>query len=203
MPRRDLSRIACDPTLRAAALRACPPGEREKLERELVDSVRQRARRASAGAAAHAHGDAFEAWLQAQHQEAVALGIASRITHTGPVVIFTRQGEPKVVGPGGADYQGTLAGGRSLVIEAKSRAGRLSRSELPSHQVLDLEACGSVGGCALLVFEYQPTRTRFAMPWAFVPWSTRGGVGPEECERWEIAAGERCYLAKLMEVRGV
>ena len=203
MPRRDLSRIACDPTLRAAALRACPPGEREKLERELVDSVRQRARRASAGAAAHAHGDAFEAWLQAQHDLALVLRIATRITHTGPVVVFDRTGTPHVVAAGGADYQGTLTGGRSLVIEAKSRSSRLARSDLPQHQADDLEACARGGGLALLVYEHQASGRRFAVPWASVPWSARGGLGPEECERWEIAAGERCYLAKLMEVRGV
>ena len=201
MPRSNLAAIARSPALRAAALRACPEGERDALARKMDAALQARVVRTAQGRAAQAHGVTFERWLEGQHAEAVRLGLAGRIVHTGPLVVFTRGGDPKVVGPGGADYQGTLAGGRSLVIEAKSRGGRLSRGELPQHQVADLEACASVGGLALLVFEHQPTGGRYAMPWGSVPWSSRGGIGPEECGAWEITAGERCYLVKLVEVR--
>lgn len=201
---RPYATIARDPVLRARALAGCPPSEREAMEAAFAEASRASHGRRASGRVAQMHGDNFEAWVERQHAEALAHGIVARVVHTGPVVVFDRRGAVHVVDAGGADWQGTLADGRSLVVEAKSRAGRLSWSQIPEHQRDDLDACARTPGLAALLYEAQGAG-RYAIPWQRVPWSGRGsegrgGIGPGDAgmERWRIGC-ERCYLATLLE----
>ena len=211
MQRSDLADIARDPTLRAAALRGCPEGEREALSRKMDASLQARAVRSAQGRAAQAHGETFEAWLAGQHAEALRLGVVARLRHVGAPTICDRKGVPHYVGVGPADFQGTLPGGLSLVMEAKSvgprkdnPGARLVWSDIPEHQREDLDACEKAGGLSVLLYEHRPSARRFAVPWGRVPWRARragdhGSIGPEECGAFEIAPGESCYLRSLIE----
>jgi hypothetical protein len=89
----------------------------------------------SIGAAlAHARGGELEAWLSAKHERALARGLLAKMAHVGPpsephvvggVLQRDRRGRvlAAITGVGPADYQGQLPGGRSVALEAKSRAG--------------------------------------------------------------------------------
>ncbi len=105
--------------------------------------------RRRAGAVAHARGDAFEDVLAPHHDAARAEGIAD-VRKVGAPVIVGRKGKPlRWAGVGPADYVGTLRGGRSLVVEAKSTATRLSLADIPEHQRAHLDACAALAGLAL------------------------------------------------------
>lgn len=148
-------------------------------------------RAVASGGRAHARGEALEAWLLAQHQELAARGVA-HVRHVGAPVAVGRDGQPvRWMGRGPADFQGVLAGGRALAIEAKSREGRLSRREIPPHQQEDLFAVHQLGGLALLVVELTTPGEAlgdlgdlYAAPWVDVPWRAserRRSVGMATC----------------------
>lgn len=166
--------------------------------------------RVVAGTEARDHGQRFEAWLRSQHELAEREGIA-HVRHVGPPVAHTGPGGSRlvVVGHGPADYQGTLAGGRSVAVEAKSRDRRLSRAEIPEHQQADLTRVAELGGLALLVIELREHGAVYAIEWGRVPWTVRSrkmqrhgvevierseSVGAEELEAWHVAG--YCYLTR-------
>lgn len=148
-------------------------------------------------------GGVFEDWINIQHDKARYLGILAHVEKTQAVakivhgrLIYTENGV--------ADYIGTLEGGRSFAVEAKSRKdARLLRSEVSVKQQDHLERVGRAGGLALLLVEFRATdrRQRFAVPWLEVPWQvkrTAESVSVEdlaitaEIRGWEADA--ECYL---------
>lgn len=173
--------------------------------------------RVAGGRAAQAFDAAFMRWLREQHAAAYAAGIA-RLRHVGPPHQRTGKGGDviKIVGKGPADFQGAIrAPGarhwRLLAVEAKSRARRLQRHEIETHQQEDLAWVEAVGGVALVVLElHQDDGVSLGM-WA-IPWreietrwtrsrrarptgdATRpspvaiesASVGPDELAGWEV-----------------
>lgn len=166
---------------------------------EIAEQLRARGSKARnarvGGARAKRSGDAFEAWLDGQHEAAEVLGLA-HVAHVGPPharVKIAGRIVVVVVGDGPADYQGTLRGGRHIALEAKSRALRLDRAHIEKHQADDLDAVHRLGGLALLAVELHTsdarTLGRWVVPWGDVPWQSprggRGSVGPEDLAGWE------------------
>lgn len=165
--------------------------------------------RSASARVAHARGDAFEALLAGHHARAGERGIAD-VRKVGAPVVVGRGGAPKAwAGVGPADYVGTLHGGRSLVVEAKSVDGRLSRADIAEHQRAHLDVVARLGGLALLAVEVRGVGL-FVCPWGDVPWreSERSvaprGRGPKRVVRSRtVGAGELaawrvrgdCYLA--------
>jgi penicillin-binding protein-related factor A (putative recombinase) len=165
------------------------------------------------GRVAQDHGSALEAWLDTQHAELAAAGLA-HVRKVGAPVAVGRDGQPvRWAGKGPCDYLGTMRGGRTVAIEAKRREGRLSRRDIAAHQQEDLFAVHQLGGLALLLVELTTPREAlgdlFAVPWGEVPWHTserrrRVGlatcvdtsqtVGAEELAPWRVSRGG-LYLA--------
>lgn len=158
-------------------------------------------------------GAAFEAWLEAQHQVALQLGIVAHpVEHN--------QAQTRVVGgrliytaPGVADYTGVLTRGAvTLAVEAKStKEDHLLRSAVSPKQQAYLSAVAVAGGVALLCVEFRGTRgavvgttavviyRRFAVPWTLVPWAVKRSVesvSMDAIAQWEIRPGT-CYLERF------
>lgn len=149
-------------TLRPDVLALQPPAVRAAASGAAV--VRR-----YAGRVAHARGDAFEALLSRHHAAALAEGIAD-VRKVGAPVVVGRGGLPvRWAGVGPADYVGTLRGGRSVVVEAKSVDGRLSLAHVAPHQREHLDACASLGGLALLAVELRGKGV-YVVEWATAPW---------------------------------
>ena len=149
-------------TLRPDVLALQPPAVRAAASGAAV--VRRHA-----GRVAHARGDAFEALLAPHHAAALAEGIAD-VRKVGAPVIVGRRGKPVAwAGVGPADYVGTMRGGRSLVVEAKSVDGRLSLAHVAPHQREHLDACAALGGLALLAVELRGKGV-YVVEWATAPW---------------------------------
>lgn len=182
---------------------ACAPDDRAAF---LAANLPKETARARGGRVAQAADHAFMDWLHGQHQWAVAGGVVGRIRHVGPPVRFLGPMKCEPVGKGPADFQGQLTrrfGSVSIAVEAKSREGRLTRAEIPQHQVDDLEACELHGGVAVLVYEHREgvRVTQFAMRWSDVPWrvvvkGSGPSIGPEECAPWKVRG---IYWRDLME----
>lgn len=162
----------------------------------------------SIGRSAKAAGDAFEVWIETQHEIAERLGILAHIEHNEP--------HSRIVGgrliyasAGVSDYTGTLEGGLSYACEAKSTsAERFPRSKIEPKQQRHLEAVARAGGLALLLVEFRYPSTvsppeRFAVPWLKIRWQVRRtaeSVGPNDLDAWPITVkpgdGD-CYLSKF------
>ena len=152
--------------------------------------------RRRAGAVAHARGDAFEDVLAPHHAVAAAEGIAD-VRKVGAPVIVGRKGKPlRWAGVGPADYVGTLRGGRSLVIEAKSFAGRLSRLDIPEHQRAHLDANAALGGLSLLALHVY-TCGVYVVEWATAPWRVTERVVREVVE----VDGRKVTVERTVESR--
>ncbi len=152
--------------------------------------------RRRAGAVAHARGDAFEALLSRHHAAALAEGIAD-VRKVGAPVHVGRGGAPKAwAGVGPADYVGTLRGGRSLVVEAKSFAGRLSRLDIPEHQRAHLDANAALGGLSLLALHVY-TCGVYVIEWTAAPWRVTTRVA---CEVVEVD-GRKVKVQRTVESR--
>lgn len=167
-------------------------------------------RASEASAAAQSSGAAFEAWCDEQHRAARAAGWLVWVDHYGPEVRHIVRGRYKIVGPAPPDYLGQLRGGRTLLVEAKRRTGRLliegdDRDAILPHQATRLALAEAGGGAALVLVEFIRADgvTRCAAPWSAVvaaARSPRGGprsVGPEDLTPW--LAATPCYLAPFVE----
>ena len=152
--------------------------------------------RRRAGAVAHARGDAFEDVLAPHHAVAAAEGIAD-VRKVGAPVIVGRKGKPlRWAGVGPADYVGTLRGGRSLVVEAKSFAGRLSRLDIPEHQRAHLDANAALGGLSLLALHVY-TCGVYVVEWSAAPWRVTSRVVREVVE----VDGRKVKVERTVESR--
>ena len=193
-----------------------PPKEREAY----IASVTPDEARSLGSKAANDADHALMEWARGQHRAGKAAHVIARMRHCGPPVRFIGEGVCEPIGVGPADFQGQLTrryGSVSVAVEAKSREGRLSFNDVPSHQREDLDECAAEGGIALLLYEHRdgPVLRRFAIPWAEVPWhassrakpgragSTKASdlvhsksIGPEEVAAWEVPA-QACYLVRF------
>ena len=152
--------------------------------------------RRRAGAVAHARGDAFEDVLAPHHAVAAAEGIAD-VRKVGAPVIVGRKGKPlRWAGVGPADYVGTLRGGRSLVVEAKSFAGRLSRLDIPEHQRAHLDANAALGGLSLLAACVYGCGV-YVVEWSAAPWRVTSRVVREAVE----VDGRKVKVERTVESR--
>ena len=152
--------------------------------------------RRRAGAVAHARGDAFEDVLAPHHAVAAAEGIAD-VRKVGAPVVVGRRGKPvEWAGVGPADYVGTLRGGRSLVVEAKSFAGRLSRLDIPEHQRAHLDANAALGGLSLLALHVY-TCGVYVVEWTVAPWRVTERVVREVVE----VDGRKVKVERTVESR--
>ncbi len=185
------------PSLAARNPHLAAPAKPRRPKRAASPAARRRS-----GAVAHARGDAFEAVLAPHHAVAAAEGIAD-VRKVGAPVVVGRRGKPIAwAGVGPADYVGTLRNGRSLVVEAKSTATRLSLADIPEHQRAHLDACAALGGLALLAVELRG-RGVYVVEWATAPWRvTKRTVTKVESRTLgveELAghrAAEGCYLRR-------
>ena len=193
----------------------------------ILDRLQRSSKASRTSATAHASGEGWEAWIEAQHAEAVALGLVAWVVKAGrpsePHISggkaqYDRRGRLLLAATGDAppDFLGVLSDGRVLVVEAKRRTGRLSastapehRAGIPEHQQDRLARAARAGGLALLAVEFVRERksgdvvTRHFVPWQVIPWAsgtTSGAartVGPEELRPWEWKGGN--YLAAWVE----
>lgn len=182
---------------------------------EIVDAHARRDRARATARTAQAAGGGFEAWCDAQHGAARALGWLVWVDHYGPAVQFLGGGGARVVGKAPPDYLGQLRGGRTLIVEAKRRTGRLAlggdgRDAIKAHQAERLAEAEAGGALALVLVEFERAggAERFAAPWSAVAraaTSPRGAavpsVGPVELAPWRVVTP--CYLAPWMEVSRV
>jgi hypothetical protein len=172
------------------------------------------ATRVAVGRANKAAGTAFEAWVEAQHNAALTMGVLAHIEHNEAHSKII-SGRPMYVAPGVADYTGTLANGKSLAAEAKSTdAMRLSKSEVKPLQQKHLNAVARTGAPALLLVEFRGIPVegvapgiagsrRYAVPWMEVPWEvlrTAESVSESALIKWRIQPSE-CYVTRVCDVR--
>jgi penicillin-binding protein-related factor A (putative recombinase) len=159
--------------------------------------------RQQAGRYAKHMGDMFESWLDGQHAMAKRDGILAHIHHNEPKTIMMKgilSYDKKSV----ADYSGTLEGGRSLAVEAKSwgNSENFPRSQVDTLQAEHMQTVLRAGGLALLVVEFRiPFVQRFAVPWQEVPWRVLRSAETTTAELlqgagWKIPM-DVCYLAKF------
>ncbi len=115
-----------------------------------------------------------------------------------------------------AGHPGSLRGGRSVVVEAKSVDGRFSRAHVAEHQREHLDACAALGGLALLALNVYGCGV-YVVRWDAAPWrvsshavtATERGrkvrrvvesrtLGAEELAGHRAAEG--CYLRRWVAV---
>lgn len=168
--------------------------------------------RADAGRAAKASGDAFEDWLNTQHEKARHLGILAHIEKTQAVAKMVH-GRLMYTEKGVADYVGCLESGRYLALEAKStKEARFAKNNVSSKQQDHLERVARAGGLALLLVEFRPDRFRdgfpgpsfgqsredcFAVPWLEAPWEvkrTAESISANNIRAWQVEP--ECYLKR-------
>lgn len=165
----------------------------------------------SIGRSAKAAGDAWERYIEAEHQKAEMLGILAFVEHSEPHAKMIG-GRFQFTSPGTADYVGTLdRSGLSFCAELKSTyKDHLLKSAVEPKQQRHLEAVARAGGLALLLIEFrrQPLpgvpialHDRFAVPWLKVPWKvkrTAESVSVEDLGEWVIKHEPGyCYLSKF------
>lgn len=181
---------------------------------EIVDSHARRDRARATSRTAQAAGGGFEAWCDAQHGAARALGWLVWVDHYGPAVQFLGGSGARVVGKAPPDYLGQLRGGRTLIVEAKHRTGRLAlggdgRDAIKAHQAARLAEAEAGGGLALVLVEFVRAAgvERFAAPWSVVAavattprGAVRRSVGPLELAAWRVQ--HDCYLAPFVGAAG-
>lgn len=186
------------PHLSSFALFAHPEDRPAIIERE---------RHEAHGRAAQAAGASFESWVEDQHQAAWLEGLAE-LEHLHPEVAVEQQlGEGRFIGRwrsrSGADYRGTLRGGLSIAVEAKSAGrGRLELVDdgserfdgVKAHQRRALERTLRLGGVALLVVRFtrqrdgRPTHIHCAVPWDEI--AAEPSIGADDVTRWAIRNGD-------------
>lgn len=167
-------------------------------------SPRSKAENTRIGHLSQSSGATFESWIEAQHVMAVLMGILGHVEHN--------QAQAKVInkrvvytGRGCCDYTLLCPEGRYAAVEAKSTSDNvLLKSLIKPKQIAHLEATVRAGGLALLLVEFRHEdgrRTRYAVPWKKIEWTTRRktpSVSELSLEPWKI---DGCYLARF--VKGV
>lgn len=149
-----------------------PPEEREAYVAAVAPAE---GARVAAGHLARERGDAWEAEVARHHRAALLAGLAYMRKVGAPVRVGEGGRPTEWAGVGPADYQGMLADGRAVAVEAKSEAGRLQRDAVKPHQRRDLENVDRFGGVALVFLELHDDDGARLGCWA-VPWRTLEGL---------------------------
>ena len=159
----------------------------------------------ASGRAAKAAGDAWEAFVEAQHEAAKYLGVIVYVQHNEPGTKFVG-GRLLHTKKSGTDFFGIMADGRAFATECKSTIGRLMRSDVQPKQVEQLDAVVKVGGEAWLLVEFRigvEGYIRCAIPWKVAPWTklrSADSISPDEMDpEWYIRPGV-CYLKRGVAV---
>jgi hypothetical protein len=122
-------------------------------------------------------GEAFEVWVNEQHEDAGLRGALAHVVHNMPPSKHVH-GRLMYEEAGVADFTGVLHGGGYFASEAKSVApgGRLAKSRISAKQREHLDAVTACGGnsLAFLLVEFRVSASiahrRYAIPWREVPW---------------------------------
>jgi len=161
--------------------------------------------RKRAGKEAAAAGAALEKLLDHHHAWAARLGLAEvrrvspHVRHLGPGKV---PGSFSAVfdSPGGCDRRGTIRGGRSLIVEAKSSAaGNLTWSEFTPAELADLGDAHRLGALCLVAWERRDLGAWFVVPWELIPWKVTGAgksVTAEAVAGWRVV--EVPYLRRFV-----
>ena len=162
-------------------------------------STRSKSENLRVARAAQSVGAAFEAWIDAQHEAAIAMGLLGHVEHNqaraqviGGRIVYTACGY--------ADYTLLLPGAVYGAVEAKSTSdSALMKSEVKAKQAAHLDVVVRVGGVALLLVEFRhddgPSR-RYSIPWDGVPWKVKRSalsVDEADVEKFVVPVGS-CYL---------
>lgn len=166
-------------------------------------------------------GDNHEAWINVQHEKAIALGILACVDKIDPPA-EKRHGKIEFGERTVSDYIGMCGGGsaRYFAEEAKSTLKPyLPKSALTPKQQQHLTTVAKGGGLALLSVEFRtsakdieelqlagtnvPLIRRYCCPWVAVPWQvlkTAQSVSEEDLIRgdWRVdPSPEACYLERF------
>lgn len=167
-------------------------------------TIEAREKRSAAAAASHAHGDDLEAWLDAQHEAALLMGLAELEHLHPPVRVEQHLGEGRFTGRftgrSGADYRGTLRGGVSIAVEAKhAGVARLKlvvddtkarHQGLQTHQRRALDRTQKMGGVALVLVRFtrqhqgRAVDTVYAAPWDAI--CHLESIGPDDVAAYRV-----------------
>jgi len=162
-------------------------------------TARERARNAVAGRAAKSAGDSLESWAEHQHQIAQRLGILGPMEHNEPHA-RTIKGKTFYEAAGVADYTGTLVGGRTVAVEAKSTSDdKFYRTAVSPKQHRYLDDTEAAGGLSILLVEFRRfgERQRFAVAWGFAPWGrlrSADSISFADLADWRVLSP--CYLSR-------
>lgn len=179
-----------------------------------VAEGQRRPRVSSGGRRAQQHGDAFEKWLEGQHDAALGIQMLAWWRKTGCAMKKLPGKGWTPVGKGPVDYVLYTPGRRTLIVEAKSFEGaRFPRAKVPPHQQDHLErharANPDEASGALLVLRAADVTgyhvRHFAVPWARVPWVAKVSAEAVYLDDpalglWEVR--EPLYLSPILEGRG-
>lgn len=146
-------------------------------------------------------GALFEHWVEGQHKIALAKGLLVHVEHSEPHCKVIN-GRLIYTACGVADYFGTLAGGKSLAVEAKS----IDSTSFPYRlikpkQIKHLDAVANAGGVAVLLVNFAGVKC--AMEWRQVPWKVKRSaksIDLEDVQRYEVpSTTSACYLDYLVK----
>lgn len=166
--------------------------------------MRTHAQNVAVGRAKKQAGDAFEMWIEYQHQRAMCDGVLACVVHNQPESRFVN-GRVIYTERGVADYTGTFNDGygTTLAVEAKStKDGRIYKDIVSRKQQEHLDAVTKAGGVALLLVEDRRYMRRYAVYWKQVPWQVLRSAESLDCEslkHWLVS--EECYLFRFC-IRG-
>lgn len=154
------------------------------------------AARRFAGKKSKAQGDYFEALIEAgcnfYRDRKVAdiektpepMRPIKRLAEGRFVAIFEKQAQP--------DYKGILAGGQSVMFEAKSTAtDRITQDRVTEDQAERLSRCAELGGMAFVLCQFASGQV-YKLPWSI--WENMQGQFGVKYITEESAAPYRCRL---------
>ena len=129
--------------------------------------------RAAAGKKAAAGGKLFQDAVAGHLEACRDRGLVAWFAHNQPMYRPAGAGRFIPTKAGGADFYGTLPGGLTFALEAKSYDDeRFYRSWLPDGQLEHLNAVHAAGGLALLALQLRrlPGAPAWLIGWGAAPW---------------------------------
>lgn len=162
-----------------------------------------KARGARTGRTARASGERAEACILAACDRYRAQGLADVYKRPTPVKPISGGSPFRAVwqAKAGCDFGGTLAGGRSVLVELKTSSGpslpleRHGKPTLGHAQAAELERCDALGGLAGVLVKVQPA----AGPrWFWLAWGAWQAAVQDAADEGRASLG-----AALLEAHGV
>ncbi|MFB0841826.1 Holliday junction resolvase RecU [Paenibacillus oleatilyticus] len=150
-------------------------------------------------------GMSFENLIEHTNMQYETMGLAVVNKRPTPIRVTSNK-HGRVTGffekPSTVDFDGTLAGGRSIVFEAKQvkLETRFELKNIEEHQVEYLEKCHRLGAVSFILVEFESLRTIYLLPYESLKyyWDRRqsGGRGTQsiplgdfEVNAWEVKPG--------------